>query len=223
MQTNRITDIRHLNQIVGIYKVIGIDLTGSETKASGWAVLENGLAVTDTVFTDENLLSRIQTEKPDLVSIDCPLSLPIGRISVFDDDPGRQEFGINRNCEKMLLKKGIRAYPPLIKSMQKLTQRGILLAQKIKIMGFPVIESFPGGAQDILGIPRKQKGLPLLISGLAQFGIEGDFYQKKVVHDEIDALTSALVGVFFLSGNYESIGNEAEGCIIIPKLNASSF
>lgn len=197
-------------------KVIGIDLTGSEKKKSGFAVLEDHFAITERIATDEEMINKIAAIKPALVSMDCPLSLPLGRISVYDHDPGRVLYGINRKCELLLLKRGIRCYPPLIKSMQKLTERGINLAERIRQMGYPVIESFPGGAQDVLGLPRKQKSLPLLIQGLQNLGIEGRFADPGVSHDEIDALTAALVGRFYLSGQFESIGDADEGCIIIP-------
>lgn len=156
-------------------KIIGIDLTGSEKKKTGFAVLDGCFAITERIAKDEEILSKIAAVKPALVSMDCPLSLPLGRISVYDHDPGRLLYGINRKCELLLLKRGIRCYPPLIRSMQKLTERGIMLAEKIRQMGYPVIESFPGGAQDILGLPRKQKSLALLIEGLQNLGIKGNF------------------------------------------------
>ncbi len=200
-------------------KVIGIDLTGSESKASGWAVMKGCHAITRRINTDEDILIGITLEQPDLISIDSPLSLPIGRISVDDDDPGRTLYGINRKCERQLLKRGIRSYPPLIKSMQKLTFRGMMLAGKIRGLGYPVIEGFPGGAQDVLGLPRKQNGLQTLIQGLKDLGITGSYSEHKVSHDEIDALTAALVGHCYLSGHFESVGDPEEGCIILPAYN----
>ncbi len=102
--------------------------------------------------------------------------------------------------------------------MQKLTQRGIKLAGILRSLGYVVIEGYPGGAQDILGIPRKSKGLDLLINGLNLFGISGEYIVSRVSHDELDAITCALVGLFFLEGKYEALGNEQEGYLIIPKI-----
>lgn len=200
------------------YTIVGIDLTGSAKKASGWAVLQNGTVTTKRVLTDDDLLSDIALINPTLVCIDCPLSLPVGRLTVFDDDPGRAQYGITREAERLLLKRGIRSYPPLIKSMQNLTARGIALSAKIRALGIEVIEGYPGGAQDILGLPRKQKSLPLLIDGLKQFGIEGAYHSTKTSHDEVDAITCALVGLYYLTGDYDAIGNDTEGYIIIPKI-----
>ncbi|MCF0059108.1 DUF429 domain-containing protein [Dyadobacter sp. CY356] len=199
-------------------KIIGIDLTGSEQKPSGFCLLENAHAITYRIKQDEEILNLVQSHKPSVISLDSPLSLPFGRISPFDDDPGRKIYGINRSCERQLLARGIRSYPPLIPSMQKLTQRGIKLAGILRGLGYTVIESYPGGAQDILGIPRKSKGLDQLKSGLRMLGISGEFINAKVSHDEIDAVTCALVGLFYLNGQFEALGNEQEGYLIIPKL-----
>jgi predicted nuclease with RNAse H fold len=43
-------------------------------------------------------------------------------------------------------------------SMQGLTRRGMALAVRLRDLGVPVIESYPGAAQDIMGIPRKRSG-----------------------------------------------------------------
>jgi dephospho-CoA kinase len=104
--------------------------------------------------------------------------------------------------------------------MQKLTQRGMLLAQKFRKLGIPVIESYPGAAQDIMSIPRKQAGLDYLVEGLKEFGLTGEFLQTPVSHDELDAITSAVVGHFFWVGMFEALGNPDEEYLIIPDLNA---
>ena len=160
--------------------------------------------------------------KPELISIDSPLSLPKGRITVGDDDPGRQSFGITRECERILKKRGVNVYPSLIQSMQALTARGIRLATHFRNLGVPVIESYPGAAQDIMGIPRKGADLGLLKAGLVEFGISGDFEEQEVSHDELDAITSAAVGLFFMSGNFEGLGNEEEEYLIIPEIKRES-
>jgi predicted nuclease with RNAse H fold len=199
-------------------KIVGIDLTGSEKKASGWCFLFNGVAETRRISTDDDLIHQTISVNPAVIAIDSPLSLPLGRLTVYDDDPGRQQFGITRLSERLLRKRGIRSYPTLIRSMQKLTLRGVLLAQEFRTLGFPVIECFPGGTQDILGLPRKQKSLPDLIKGLVNIGITGDVTRPGVSHDEIDAVTAALAGCFYMAGQYEAIGDEAEGQIMVPLL-----
>ncbi|MCX2474981.1 DUF429 domain-containing protein [Pedobacter sp. MC2016-05] len=201
---------------------VGIDLTGSEIKPSGWAVFQNGVVETKRIRSDKELIEQTIARNPQVICIDAPLTLPQGRISVFDEDPGRQEFGITRLCERLLLKRGIRSYPPLIKSMQKLTLRGIVLSSKFRQLGFNVVETFPGGCQDILGLTRKQKGLPELIAGISRLGLQGNYLKTKISHDEADAITAALAGLFYLNGQYESIGDTDEGVIILPKLNSQN-
>ena len=202
-------------------KIIGIDLTGSEKRASGFCVLSGNAALTCTVNSDHEMIARVLQEKPDLISIDSPLSLPEGRIRVSDDDPGRAEFGIMRRCERELKRRGINVYPSLLPSMQGLTRRGIELAQTFRRLGIPVIESYPGAAQDIMGIPRKGAGEKYLKQGLAEFGIVGRFETEPVTHDELDAITSAVVGSFFLSGQFEALRGPTEGALVIPDLKSS--
>jgi hypothetical protein len=100
--------------------------------------------------------------------------------------------------------------------MQGLTARGISLAKKARELGFEVIESYPGAAQDIMGLPRKRVDLAGLQIDLMNMGIEPKASRTVVSHHEIDALTSALVGYFYLVGQYEALGNEDEGYLIIP-------
>jgi uncharacterized protein YprB with RNaseH-like and TPR domain/predicted nuclease with RNAse H fold/dephospho-CoA kinase len=201
-------------------KVVGIDLTGSESRPSGWCILDGREVSTATLGGDEEIVARTIKERPDVVSIDSPLTLPDGRISVHDDDPGRHVYGIMRFSERVLKKRGVNVYPALIPSMQRLTARGIKLASTFRLMGFPVIESYPGAAQDIMGIPRKRKGLEYLEQGLAEFGVSGAFIKEQLTHDELDAITSAIVGVFFWAGRVERLGSNPldEEALMIPDL-----
>lgn len=201
--------------------VVGIDLTGSEARPSGFCVLDGAHATTQLMRSDDAMIDAVVAARPDLVSIDSPLCLPRGRLHVGDDDPGRDEFGIMRVCERTLKRRGINVYPALLPSMQRLTARGIAMADRLRALGIPVIESYPGAAQDIMGIPRKGAGLPWLQQGLADFGISGDFVETLPSHDELDAITSALVGTFHLAGRFEALGGEDEPPLIIPHLDAA--
>jgi predicted nuclease with RNAse H fold/dephospho-CoA kinase len=199
--------------------IVGIDLTGSEKRGSGWCTLRGDQAETDRVFLDQDIVDRVLALRPDVVSIDSPLSLPFGRTVVTDDDPGRDEFGIMRRCERELKRRGINVYPSLLPSMQGLTRRGMMLAERMRAEGVAVIESYPGAAQDIMGIPRKGAGEEYLKRGLSEFGIMGSYQTGDITHDELDAITSALVGSFFLSGQFEALRGPTEGALIIPNLS----
>jgi uncharacterized protein YprB with RNaseH-like and TPR domain/predicted nuclease with RNAse H fold/dephospho-CoA kinase len=200
------------------HRIVGIDLTGSESRPSGWSFLQDGAATTKRIGSDDELIAATIAVMPELISIDSPLSLPKGRITVGDEDPGRQLYGIMRECERILKRRGVNVYPSLIRSMQALTARGIRLAKYFRSIGIPVIESYPGAAQDIMNIPRKQADLSLLKAGLVEFGISGEFESQDVSHDEVDAITSAVVGLFFMSGKFEALGNEGEEYLIIPDI-----
>ena len=199
-------------------RVVGIDLTGSEARGSGWCFLDGSKAEVAVLLTDDEILEKTTRAGPHVVSIDSPLCLPRGRTSVDDADPGRPEFGIMRESERELKRRGVNVYPCLIRSMQKLTARGIRLAGVLRDQGIPVIESYPGAAQDIMRIPRKGAGLEWLKTGLRDFGVSGDYEKQNVTHDELDAITSALVGTFQLAGMAEALGTEEEPPLIIPRL-----
>jgi predicted nuclease with RNAse H fold/dephospho-CoA kinase len=170
-----------------------------------------------TLFTDDQIVEATVAARPDLVSIDSPLCLPAGRLTVDDSDPGRDRYGIMRQCERELKRRGVNVYPCLLPSMQKLTARGIRLAAILRKHGIPVIESYPGAAQDIMRIPRKGAGVEWLKMGLREFGVLGDL--DAATHDELDAVTSALVGMFHWNGMSEALGSQQEPPLIIPKLD----
>jgi uncharacterized protein YprB with RNaseH-like and TPR domain/predicted nuclease with RNAse H fold len=198
--------------------VVGIDLRGNPRNPTGWAECCAHKTETRVLHDDAEILAATKRVKPDLVSIDAPLSLPRGRFSVSDESPCRKTGGIVRDAERILWSKGIRVYPALIRNMQGLTERGIRLTGELNHAGIAVIESYPGAAQDILGIARKRDDPQHLRRGLRQFGFQ---IRGEQTHDELDAITSALVGYFYLAGDYEGIGAEDEGYLIVPKWTAA--
>jgi histidinol phosphatase-like PHP family hydrolase/predicted nuclease with RNAse H fold/dephospho-CoA kinase len=192
--------------------VIGIDLTAGD-KATGIAYLNGCEVETCSLSSDEEILEFIRSRGPEIVSIDSPLGLPGGGAEV---DPAA---GIVRVAERDLASIGIPAYPALIDSMKQLTLRGIRLKKAIQEFPHPpqIIESYPGAAQDILCIPRKQKSLPLLREGLRRLGLRGAGL-KTLSHDEMDAITSAIVGRYFEAGMFEPMGIPSEAQLIVPKV-----
>jgi len=190
-------------------RIVGIDLTGSEKRATGWALMEGASARTKCIRADKDLIDETLAVQPDLVSIDSPLSLP--------EDNGKSCAHIYRKCELALKRMGISVFWCLLPSMEMLTRRGIKLAQELRQAGVRVIESYPGAAQDILGIPRKKASLEELKWGLSRAGITGEFLTTKATHDEIDAITSALVGLFYLADNYIALGTTSEDYLIVPR------
>lgn len=198
-------------------RVVGIDLTAGD-KETGVAILDGFAVETCSVSSDADILALIQRHSPDIVSIDSPLGLPGG------GDAINPKAGIVRIAESDLASVGIPAYPALIDSMKNLTLRGIGLRKLVEALPNPprVIESYPGAAQDILCIPRKQKSLELLREGLRRLGLTGPGLETRS-HDEMDAITSAIVGRYFESGLFEPMGVPSEAQLIVPKIRPLVF
>ncbi|MBX5326837.1 MAG: DUF429 domain-containing protein [Candidatus Bathyarchaeia archaeon] len=188
--------------------VIGLDLAGVETRPSGLCILTGMKVETLLVYMDEEILDKIKENNPKVVAIDAPLSLPAGRKSI------EQRTNVHlRECDKELLRRGIKFFPITLGPMRQLTSRGISLRKTLENKHFTVIEVYPGGAQDILGIPRKQKGLVKLRAGLERMGIKG--LNSRMSDHELDAVTCALVGKFWLEGKAITYGTPERG-IVMP-------
>jgi Histidinol phosphatase and related hydrolases of the PHP family len=194
-------------------RIVGLDLTAGHGKASGVALLDDNQIQTSSLVTDEEILDYIRTTQPKFVSVDSPLGLPGGG---EDIDPNA---GIVRVAERDLAAIGIPAYPAMIDSMRDLTLRGIALKKRIESLPDPpqVLESYPGAAQDVLCIPRKQKSLESLRAGLSELGLIGRGLKTRS-HDEMDAITAAIVGRYFEAGEYEPMGIPTEAQLIVPKI-----
>ncbi len=195
-------------------RIVGIDLTGSERRATGWALLEGCDATTKSIRTDEDLIRETIAAKPDIVSIDSPLSLPDG---VTDPNNVCGESTIYRKCELALKRMGISVFWCLLPSMKSLTMRGMWMANELRKSGLKVIESYPGAAQDLLGIPRKGASLDELKRGMGRIGITGQYLVDSVTHDEVDAITSAVVGLFYMADDYIALGTPSEDYLIVPR------
>ena len=190
-------------------KVVGLDLAGVETRPTGFCLLAGMKAQTALLYTNEEILKKTVQNKPQVVAIDAPLSLPPGRKSI-EDRAGSHL----RECDRELLKRGIKFFPITLGPMRKLTKRGICLREILEDKGFTVLEVYPGGAQDVLGLPRKQQGLEKLKDSLEKIGIEG--LNSKMSDHELDAVTCAFVGKLFLEKKTVTYGSSEQG-IVMPE------
>jgi predicted nuclease with RNAse H fold len=125
-------------------------------------------------------------------------------------------FGILRAVDRACIAAGYRPYPTLLPSMVGLTLRGIALATRLIAAGERVVEAYPGMVQDILGIPRKRAGLTGLTQGLRGAGVRGIPRVRRVTHDELDAVTCALVGVLYLEGRTDTMGPGVPVPLVFP-------
>ncbi len=149
--------------------------------------------------------------RPDIITIDAPLSIPLGRRSIED-----RRGPHLRAADRELLRLGVRFFPVTLGPMRMLTERGMRLQRRFAAAGVRSIEGYPGAAQDLWGIPRKGKGTDGLRRGLLHLGLTGDVERPDLTHDELDAVTCALVGRAFLRGDFLAIGRPDEGLMILP-------
>jgi len=193
---------------------VGLDLAGSPKRNTGFCLLHRQLCTTSVLYSDEEILSEVRLAAPEVVSIDAPLFLPKGRESLEKKGPPHL-----RACDRELLRLKIRFFPLSLGPMRMLTERGMRLRKTLESDGFEVIEGYPGAVQDILGMPRKKAGLENLRKALIEFGVKGGIRKKDITGDELDAVTCAILGKMYLDGNYQAIGEEDEGFMILPDVS----
>jgi predicted nuclease with RNAse H fold len=188
--------------------VVGLDLAAIETRPTGFCRLTGMNVETANLFSDQEIISRSKQSNPMIIAMDAPLSLPPGRKTIEDRSGPHL-----RLSDRALLREGIKFFPITLGPMRKLTVRGIRLRNIFENMGFKAIEVYPGGAQDVLGIPRKQKGLLNLRTGLEKLEISG---LKDTMNDhELDAVTCAYVGKLYLERKAVAYG-PFKDAIIMP-------
>lgn len=181
--------------------IIGIDLAGKQKNPTGWAVLKNRMVETALVYTDKEILEKIAYTKPAIAAIDAPLKLP--------------KKGLLRKVDKELIKRGYRVFPPGLPSMKGLTLRATKLNKLITEKGIKTIEVHPTSTRRALNMPLKD--WREIQKTLKSIGLEGSLKVRTLKSHEIDAATAALTAYLYIKGLTESLGDEEEGYIIVPK------
>jgi len=193
----------------------GIDLAGSIRRPTGACTINRRLRVSCVVLhSDDEILSFVERSGAKVVAIDAPLALPIGRHCLGEHCRGREHF---RACDLALRRMGIRFFPISLGPMRALTQRGMNLRKRLEDLRVEAIETYPGAAQDLLGIKRKQHGLGQLQSSLRELGCSGDIVTRQLTGDELDAVSCALVAKEYSEGKYLAVGNPSEIMMILPR------
>lgn len=202
---------------------VGIDLRSGPRYPTGLAILDRSrrLHRLEVARSDEHLLDAIAEARPSLIAIDAPLGLPEGRCCT-DQSCECARHGIMREVDRVCAAAGYRPFPTLLPSMVKLTERGIRLHATLTQAGHQVIEVYPGMAQDVLGIPRKGQGIDGLRRGLKRAGILGIPRSRRVTHDELDAVTCALVAQLHLAGDTETMGPGIPVPLVLPRRDATT-
>ncbi|MBS7621726.1 DUF429 domain-containing protein, partial [Candidatus Bathyarchaeota archaeon] len=182
---------------MGSKVIIGIDLAGKKENPTGLAVWRNKNVETCLIYTDKEILEKVTRANPKIVAIDAPLKLP--------------KSGIFRKADKELIKRGYRVFPPVLPAMKKLTLRAIRLNRLIMEMGIQTIEVHPTSTRKALGMPIKD--WKTIQNILKSIGLAGSLSQRALTPHEIDAVTAALTGYFYMEGLTEILGDFEEGYI----------
>lgn len=124
--------------------IVGIDLAGSPRRVTELCVLRNLTAETRVAFSDDDILDFVREAQPTLVPIDAPLTLPKGRSTVHDRSGEHL-----RDCDRKLLRRGIRFFPITLGPMRMLTEPGLALKTKLISTGYQTVDSYPSAAQDL--------------------------------------------------------------------------
>jgi len=185
-------------------RTAGLDLSGSEERPSGWALLEGLRVRTRLLKSDSEILELTCRSGPELVAIDAPLTWP--------------KEGYMRDVDRLMHKIGLPVLPPLFPAMRMLTARGIRLAKALRARGLRVIEVHPASTRKVLGLPVK--GRKAIQDALLGLGLRGDIEERRLTVHELDAITAALTASLHVLGVSELVRTE-DGEICIPRRELS--
>ncbi len=167
----------------------GIDLAALPKNQTGACLFDGVRFACRTLRDDDAIIAFIEDNHPCVVAIDAPLTLPRGRCCFDDSCCGTRKI---RECDRMLISRGYRVFPPGFSFMKQLTLRGKAL--KEKLCGYELIEVHPRTSMRILG-PR-------------------EFPEAHNEHER-DACAAALTAFLYAEGKCEVLGDD-EGTVVIP-------
>ena len=187
-------------------QVLGVDLAGSEKRATGVAYKEGGKVKCAILYQDSEIIQLAHSFTH--VFIDAPLSLPIGGRKNLNEKNGIHL----RECDYLLRKMGIRLFPPTLGHMRMLTHRGIKLKIFLEGLGKEVYEVFPGAFYDVMGVGRKDRKAILML--YRNMGLK--LQKRTYTQDELDGVACLLLGYMFLEGKGVLLKG-IDGGIVVPK------
>jgi predicted nuclease with RNAse H fold len=150
---------------------------------------------------DEFLRKAVELYCPRLICIDAPLSLPM----VYRDPNTEYTDYHYRKCDRE-----VRAMSPMF--LGGLTARAMELASQWKRERIEVLEVYPGGLVKHLNLQLHYK------DDVVKFidALDVNEYELPVLSSwhQVDALLAWYSGTRYMKNLHESVGDEAEGCII---------
>lgn len=179
-----------------VKRVCGIDVGLKESHA---AIMENR-DVLSIFKVGNNYLDRLTSCSA--VGIDAPLSFP--------------HSGNLRECEKSLIKMGVRLFPSGADFFKGVAKKGMKFSKALAARGVKVFEVYPYATRHILKIApeaKKQKK-----SGRAAIATDLNLYTKikeDLNHNEIDAVIAALTVSLYYEG-HGRILKGFNGSVLIP-------
>lgn len=152
---------------------------------------------------DQIILQICKSYQPDFVFLDAPLSLP----GVYSDSDQYSDY-FYRQCDREL-----KAMSPMF--IGGLTARAMKLADILSKMEIEVIEAYPAGAVEVLGLGRHYK------NDIINFlnSIAPQFPSLKLPEasnwHQVDSLLAWLIGLRYRNGESKIYGQVEEGQIFV--------
>lgn len=194
--------------------VVGLDLAGSPKRDTGFCSFDGKKAVVEIVHSDQEIIEKTLAAGPNIVAIDAPLALPKGRrLGIRKKDIVGSRRIHFRKCDLELRKLKIPFFPITLGPMRMLTVRGIEIMNKLEKNKIRVVETYPGAAQDLWGMPRN-KNMAGLLKALRRRGVLG--LRKNHGKDELDGVTCAMVAWELVRGRARILGDPNEALMVLP-------
>lgn len=179
----------------------GLDLAASPKRCTGYSVIEvkNGCAFLTKMKclgADESIINEVLKDRVYVIAIDAPLV----------KEPRMREV------DRLMIRQGLKVFPPNFSWMRKLSARGWLIAEKLRSLGIEVIETHPRSALTVTGISSLEELLDIL-------GIKvsvSDFSRKILHKDLCDSVVAAVVAYCYIRGCYDVVEAD-DGSIYLLK------
>ncbi len=186
--------------------IMGIDYGARRAGTTAFCVLNQDSFVIEQSArnkdADEFLCNAVELYRPHLICIDAPLSLPM----VYRDSSAEYADFHYRKCDRE-----VRAMSPMF--LGGLTARAMDLAMNWRNQKIEVLEVYPGGLVKHLNLQLHYK------DDVGKFieALDLQAYALPVLTGwhQVDALLAWFSGMRYMQQMHESIGDKAEGCIII--------
>ncbi len=177
--------------------ILGIDLSATSRRNTGYAFFDGNRIIAGTIHYNREIIQM--AKEFDYIFIDAPLSLPKNNVGY-------------RECDRMLIRMGIRVFPANFKSMKILTERGLRIKYELEKLSKKVYEVFPTVLYKMAYLNKNDIEGILKLYNLLGYELENRKYNR----DEIDAIACLIIGSLYISGKgLEIVGKD--GIIIIPK------